>query len=153
MMDWLAQMLGLPDHFCFSSGKTGGGVIYGGASEATMVGLMCARFQMLKAHGLDNNMSDEDDAKAEAKYAVLNRLVAYTSTQAHSSVEKAALLNSTRIRILPTDENLGLDVHALRGQIDADKRKGLIPCIVIATLGSTNACAFDNLQTIGKICM
>ena len=153
MMDWLAQMLGLPDQFCFSSEMGGGGVIQGTASESTLIAMLCARSQTLRAKGLDPKMSGDDADNVDAKYDVMNRLVAYTSTQAHSSVEKAALLSATRIRFLPTDPELGLDPQALRDQIKADKRKGLIPFILIATLGTTNTCAFDNLQNIGPICM
>ncbi len=84
----------------------------------------------------------------------MSRLVAYTSSQAHSSVQKAAMLSATRIRLLPVDEanGLSLDADVLAKTIEQDRRKGLIPFIVIATLGTTNTCAFDNLQTIGPVC-
>ncbi|XP_017488202.1 PREDICTED: aromatic-L-amino-acid decarboxylase-like [Rhagoletis zephyria] len=153
MMDWLAQMLALPEHFCFSSGQ-GGGVIQGTASESTLIALLCARVQLLKERGLQHKVTDADDEGNEAKYEVMSRLVAYTSSQAHSSVQKAAMLSATRIRLLPVDEanGLSLDADVLAKTIEQDRRKGLIPFIVIATLGTTNTCAFDNLQTIGPVC-
>jgi glutamate/tyrosine decarboxylase-like PLP-dependent enzyme len=63
-------------------------------------------------------------------------LVCYCSEQAHSSVEKAALIAITRIRLLPTDENLSLRGETLRKAIEQDKKDGLIPFYVCATLGS-----------------
>lgn len=150
MMDWLAHMLGLPEQFCFASGK-GGGVIQGTASESTLNAMLVARCEVLRNHGFDHKVV-ADDEQNDAKYSLMSRLVAYTSSQAHSSVEKAALLSATRTRMMPTDADLAMDGDALQAQIEADKRKGLIPFIVIATLGTTNTCAFDNLRTIGQIC-
>ena len=98
MMDWLAQMLGLPHQFCFSSGLGGGGVIQATASESTLIAMLCARCQVLRSQGLDHKIEEED---CEARYAAMSRLVAYTGAQAHSSVERAALLSATRIRIVP----------------------------------------------------
>ncbi|WP_282440290.1 pyridoxal-dependent decarboxylase [Brasilonema sp. UFV-L1] len=66
VLDWLVDMLGLPEQF--KSSQAGGGVIQDSASSATLVGLLAAR---------------------EQKTADINKLVAYTSTQAHSSMEKA----------------------------------------------------------------
>jgi len=150
MMDWLAQMLGLPEDFCFGSGK-GGGVIQATASESTLIAMLCARCETMRLAGFDHKIVD--DETSEVKYGLLSRLVAYTSSQAHSSVEKAALLSATRIRIVPTEQELSMDVSALRTMLETDRNKGLIPFIVIATLGTTNTCAFDDLRAIGDICM
>lgn len=99
-------------------------------------------------------MTDDDDEGNDAKYEVMSRLVAYTSSQAHSSVQKAAMLSATRIRLMSVKEEDGFAMHAeaLEEQIKQDRNKGLIPLIVVATLGTTNTCAFDDLQTIGRIC-
>ncbi|KAJ6223277.1 hypothetical protein RDWZM_001822 [Blomia tropicalis] len=146
MMDWFAQMLGLPDHFCFGSGKGGGGVIQSTASESTLIAMLCSRCEVLQDRGVDHKVEDE------AKYDILSRLVAYTSCQSHSSVEKASLLSATRLRMIASNEQMGMDVNALRSQILVDRNHGLIPFIVIATLGTTNTCAFDDLQSIGILC-
>lgn len=151
MMDWLAQMLGLPDHFWFKSGKGGGGVIQTTASESTLIALLGARTRVLNQRGLDNKVCDDENVN-DARYNLMSRLIAYTSSQSHSSVEKAAMLSATRIRALPTNSDLGLDARALKRQIEADKARNQIPFIVIATLGTTNTCAFDNLEEIGQIC-
>ncbi len=138
MMDWLARMLELPQHFLFSSGGKGGGVIQGTASEATFVALLGARSRIM---ALKKNESE-----------LLSKLVAYTSDQSHSSVERAGLLGAVKMKLLPTDENLSLRGTTLLNEINKDKAKGLIPFFVVATLGTTNTCSFDNLIEIGKVC-
>lgn len=79
----------------------------------------------------------------------------YSSAQAHSSVEKAALLASVIIRkVEPTanDENdLGLDGLALEKAILKDLECGLIPFYVCATLGTTSSLEFDKLDELGLI--
>src|ERR1700735_5726213 len=72
VMDWLVKMLGLPDAF-LSSGS-GGGVIQDSASSSSLSAILAARE---RATGFRSN---EDGCREE--------LIAYTSTQAHSSIEK-----------------------------------------------------------------
>src|SRR6202007_454279 len=74
VLDWLVPMLGLPEKFL--SGSQGGGVIQDTASSASLCAMLAARERATK---FQSNHSGCD-----------GRLVAYTSTQAHSSIEKAA---------------------------------------------------------------
>src|SRR5437762_4113237 len=74
MLDWLTKALDLPEKF-LSSGS-GGGVIQDTASSATLCALLAARE---RATNFESNRRGAREA-----------LVAYTSAQAHSSVEKAA---------------------------------------------------------------
>ena len=137
-MDWLGRMLHLPDFFLFSNQSKGGGVIQGTASEATLVSMLSARSKMIREH----NNNDR----------ILSKLVAYASEQSHSSISKAALLAAVRMRLLRADNNLSLRGSALQKAIEEDKEKGFIPFFVVATLGTTNTCSFDNLKEIGEIC-
>lgn len=146
MMDWLGKMIGLPDQFLFSgkseNGK-GGGVIQGTASEATLVTLLAARNKGLA--GFDSSSFNE------TRESAMTKLVAYASIQSHSSVERAGLLGGVKIRLLPADENLSLRGDTLESAILEDKRKGLIPFFVVATLGTTSTCAFDRLDEVGVV--
>jgi histidine decarboxylase len=90
--------------------------------------------------------------KYKEKSEINGRLVCYCSDQAHSSVEKSALVAITRLRLIPSDDNLCMRGSALKKAIEQDKKDGLIPFFVCATLGTTGACAFDNLEEIGPIC-
>ena len=138
MMDWLGKLLKLPEHFIFSSGGSGGGVIQNSASDTTFIALLTARSRHVgtKLEYIDN----------------ITKLVAYSSTQAHSSVERAALLGGVKIRMLEPDEKFSLRGETLRKAIEEDKANGLIPFYVVATLGTTASCAFDDIKEIGPVC-
>lgn len=82
----------------------------------------------------------------------LEKMVAYCSAQAHSSVERAGMLAGVRMRLLQPDENFSLRGETLKAAIEEDKAKGLIPICCVGTLGTTNSCSFDNIQELGPIC-
>ncbi|MBI4763437.1 MAG: aspartate aminotransferase family protein [Deltaproteobacteria bacterium] len=139
VLDWLADMLDLPEKFK-SSGK-GGGVIQDTASSASLSALLAARE---KATGFQTNQKGCD-----------GRLVAYTSTQAHSSIEKAvkiAGLGLKNLRLIAVDDRFAMQPAALSLQIGQDRQAGLIPCFVSATVGTTSSNALDPLPEIGRIC-
>ncbi|XP_076454706.1 aromatic-L-amino-acid decarboxylase-like [Babylonia areolata] len=144
MMDWLGQMLNLPPSFLFSGPGNGGGVIQGTASEATLMCLLSARTLFFKK---------EREKNPELTMGQLvDSLVAYSSDQAHSSVERAGLIGAVRMRKLETDEKGSLRGATLQAAILEDKAKGLVPFFVCGTLGSTTSCAFDNLKELGPVC-
>jgi aromatic-L-amino-acid decarboxylase len=139
VLDWLADMLGLPDKF--KSNGAGGGVIQDTASSATLSALLAARERATEYQSNENGCN--------------GRLVAYASTQAHSSVEKAvkiAGLGRKNLRLIDVDESFALRPDALAKQIEADKKNGLVPCFVCATIGTTSSNAIDPLLDIGRIC-
>lgn len=82
----------------------------------------------------------------------LPQLIAYASKEAHSSVEKAAKMALVKLRIIEADERGRMRVDLLRQAIQNDANAGLTPFFVVATVGTTGACAFDNLTEIGKVC-
>jgi aromatic-L-amino-acid decarboxylase len=139
VMDWMVDLLALPERFK-STGR-GGGVIQDSASSATLTALLAARE---RATGWAGNERGLD-----------GRLVAYTSTQAHSSVEKAvkiAGLGRQNLRQIEVDEKFAMRPDHLAAQIQADRQAGLLPCFVSATVGTTSSNAIDPLPAIGQIC-
>lgn len=118
-MNWLGKMVGLPDSFLHSKSGKGGGVIQTTASEATLVCLLAGRTKAIRK--FHEHTQGYQDAEINA------RLVAYCSDQAHSSVEKAALIGLVRMRFIEADENLSLRGEALREAIEEDIKSGLIP--------------------------
>ncbi|XP_049637400.1 histidine decarboxylase isoform X2 [Suncus etruscus] len=145
VMDWLAKMLGLPEHFLHHHPSSqGGGVLQSTVSESTLIALLAAR---------KNKILQMKSSEPEADESILNaRLVAYTSDQAHSSVEKAGLIALVKMRFLPVDDNFSLRGETLQRAIEEDKARGLVPVFVCATLGTTGVCAFDCLAELGPIC-
>lgn len=118
-MNWLGKMIGLPDDFLHTKDGDGGGVIQTTASEATLVCLLAGRTKAIRK--FHEHTSGFQDAEINA------RLVAYCSDQAHSSVEKAALIGLVRMRFIEADENLSLRGMALQEAIEEDLANGLIP--------------------------
>jgi aromatic-L-amino-acid decarboxylase len=139
VLDWLVGMLGLPEKFLSTS--TGGGVIQDTASSASLCALLAGRE---RATNFASNRRGCD-----------GKLVAYTSSQAHSSIEKdvrIAGLGLDNLRLIAVDENFAMDARALAQQIEDDRRAGLVPCFVCATIGTTSSNAIDPLPEIGRIC-
>jgi aromatic-L-amino-acid decarboxylase len=139
MLDWLVRLLGLPERF-LSSGA-GGGVIQDTASSATLCALLAARE---RATGFTSN----DDG-------VPPGLTAYTSAEAHSSIEKAAGIagiGRKHLRRVEVDERFAMRPDALANAIAADRRAGRTPFFVCATLGTTGSTAIDPVPAIAEIC-
>jgi aromatic-L-amino-acid decarboxylase len=139
VLEWLAEMLGLPT--TFTSAGRGGGVIQDTASSASLCALLAARE---RATGYGSNERGCD-----------GRLVAYASTQTHSSVEKGvkiAGLGRANLRQIEVDDTFAMRPEALARQIREDRQAGLVPCFVCATVGTTSSNAIDPLPEIGRIC-
>jgi aromatic-L-amino-acid decarboxylase len=139
VMDWFVDLLGLPEKFRSSS--TGGGVIQDSASSAALCALLAARE---KVSGYVTNHRGCDRS-----------LVAYASSQVHSSVEKAvrvAGLGSDNLRLIDVDEGYALRPELLEQAILADKAAGLRPCYAVATVATTSSNALDPVRAIGEIC-
>lgn len=139
MLDWVADMLDLPEKF--KSSSSGGGVIQDSASSASLVALLAARE---RATGFASN-----------EQGLSERLVAYASTQAHSSIEKAvkiAGLGRQNLRLIDVDETYAMRADALAEQIRKDRSAGYKPAFACATVGTTSSNALDPLAEIGRIC-
>ncbi|MBB5825332.1 pyridoxal-dependent decarboxylase [Micromonospora carbonacea] len=140
MLDWLAGLLGLPERF--RSTGPGGGVIQDSASSATLVATLAA---LHRASG-----------GRWREVGVDRRYRAYTSTEGHSSIEKAARiagLGRDGVRMVAVDPGtLAMDPDALRTAIRADLAAGDVPAIVVATIGTTSTTAVDPVPQIGAIC-
>ncbi|HNB53517.1 MAG TPA: pyridoxal-dependent decarboxylase, partial [Anaerolineales bacterium] len=135
ILDWLVDMLGLPQKF------KGNGVLQDTASSASLTALLAARERAT------NFMSNKNGCDG--------KLTAYTSTQTHSSVEKAmgiAGMGRANLRLIPTDENFAMRVDALAARVAEDRAAGLTPCFVTATIGTTSSNALDPIRAIGEFC-
>ena len=127
VLDWLAELLGLPGHF------RGNGVIQDSASSATLCALLAAR------------------QRASRDGVPYERLTGYTSSHAHSSVEKAwriAGLPPAHLRVVEVDAAYALRPGALRALVEADVDAGLTPAYVVATAGTTSSLAFDPVAAV-----
>jgi len=139
VLDWVVELLGLPERF--RSTSAGGGVIQESASSAALCAVVAARERTTQGQ---SNLKGADGS-----------LVAYISTQTHSSIEKAvriAGLGSDNLRMIDVDENFAMRPDLLAEAIAADRAAGRRPCFVCATVGTTATTAIDPVREIGKIC-
>lgn len=141
-LEWFAKAIHLPEGFYTG---TGGGVMQGSASVGVLICLMTARDRAIRQLKQDTDGDIHDSV-------FLSQLVVYTSSMAHSSIEKAAKMALVKLRIVDVDSHGRMDIGALREAIQKDKDAGLTPFFVVATVGTTAACSFDNIKEIGQVC-
>jgi len=136
VMDWLRQMIGLPEGFV--------GVIQDTASTATLVALLTARERVTGGR-----------AGAQGLAAAGAPLTVYASREAHSSIDKAVKLAGYGLDLLrhvETDEAWALRPEALAQALETDRAAGLRPACVVASVGTTSSTAIDPLRPIAELC-
>ncbi|VVD03552.1 unnamed protein product, partial [Leptidea sinapis] len=102
------------------------GFSWGSASDCVFVVMLAARAAAIKY--LKKKHPTTDDG------LLLSKLVAYASKEAHSCVEKAAMMSFVKLRAM-----------------EQDVEAGFFPFFVSTTLGTTSCCSFDNLPEIGPV--
>jgi aromatic-L-amino-acid decarboxylase len=133
VLDWLVDLLGLPQTWKTAVGP-GGGVIQMSASDCTHVAHVVAR-----RLAVDRGAATDD-------------VVAYSSSQAHSSIEKGARVAGIRhVRLIEVDEAFALRPDALAEAIERDRDAGLAPAIVTSAIGTTATAAVDPVEAIAAI--
>ncbi|CUR57647.1 PLP-dependent enzyme, glutamate decarboxylase [metagenome] len=142
VLDWLAEALGLPDAFLNQGGGPGGGVIQDTASTATFTAVLAA---LHRATG----------GAARSAGLEQGRHAIYGSSQAHSSLLKAAMmsgLGESAVRTIEVDPlTQAMSVDALRAAIAVDREAGVVPLMIQAAVGTTSTGAFDPVPEIGVI--
>jgi len=136
-LDWLRQMMGL------DAGLTG--IIYDTASVSSMHAIAAAR-EGVEMRIREEGMSGRKD---------LPLLRVYASEQAHSSIDKGIItlgLGQKSLRKIPTDSEFRMDPRALAEAIEQDKRNGIVPFCVVATVGTTSTSSIDPVPAIVEVC-
>ena len=151
VLDWLVELLGLPDRF--RSTAQGGGVIQDTASSSTLTALLAARERAsagaVNEHGV-GRVPEHGPGHDSGR-----RLTVYTSRHAHSSIEKGvkiAGLGRKNLRLVDADARHAMRVDALEAAIAADRAAGAAPVMVCATVGTTSSGAIDPVRAIGEVC-
>ncbi len=133
VLEWLRQMLGLPEGMS--------GVIQDTASTATLCALLTAREAATRFQGNERGAREP--------------MAVYASEEAHSSVEKGvgiAGYGREYLRRIPTDERFAMVPEELERAVMNDKKAGVQPACVVATVGTTSSAAVDPLEEIGSFC-
>jgi aromatic-L-amino-acid decarboxylase len=140
VLDWLAELLGLPARF--RSDGAGGGVIQSTASDAVLCALLAG------LHRASAGRTEREGVGAA-------RFTAYTSGQSHSSVEKAcrvAGLGSDALRKVDVDPvTLAARPEHLRELVERDVADGCTPAFVVASVGATGTGAIDPVAELAAV--
>jgi glutamate/tyrosine decarboxylase-like PLP-dependent enzyme len=131
---WIAEILGLP--------STAEGILTSGGSMANLTALAAARRAVAP--------EVRDDG-----FAGTPSIVVYASDQVHNCVDKAVDLlgiGRRQLRRIPTDDRFRVRTDALREAIDADRKAGLQPTIVVGNAGTVNTGAIDPLEELADLC-
>src|SRR5688572_17794164 len=137
VLDWLRQMMGLPEHF--------EGIIYDTASVSTMHAIAAAR-ERANLDIREKGMSGRDD---------LPLLRVYCSEHVHSSIDKSVItlgLGTRSLRKIAVNERFEMRADALADAIEGDIDAGHVPICVIPTIGTTSSTSVDPVDAVADIC-
>jgi len=136
VVGWFRDLLGLP--------REAKGLLVSGGSMATLTALAVARHVRcgvnVRADGLRG---------AEQPFSF------YLSAESHGCVRKAIELlgfGSASIRTIPIDDDYQMNLAALDAALAADRANHITPIAVVASAGTTNTGAIDDLAAIAGIC-
>lgn len=135
VVNWCKQIVGFP-------GSASGTLVSGG-SMANFIGLAVAR-----------NAKAGVDVREHGVAAIETPLRFYASDQVHSCHRKAveALgLGNRALRRVPSDREFRIDLAALRAAIDEDRAEGFRPACIIASAGTVNTGAIDDLRALADL--
>ena len=124
---WFAQMTGLP--------TTARGVLTSGGSMANFTAVVTARTTKLPENFLNG--------------------VLYVSDQAHHSLAKAARMAgfpASAVRTIPSDERWCMRLDDLVAAVAGDRAAGRTPFMVVASAGTANTGAVDDLPELARLC-
>lgn len=135
VINWMKAMIGFP--------ADASGLLVSGGSMANILGLAIARNARA---GFDVQELGLHDAP---------QLVIYASTEVHSCNLKGTQLlglGTQGLRKIPVQPDYTVDLGALAAAIAQDKAAGRRPVCVIASAGTVNTGAVDDLEAIADLC-
>jgi aromatic-L-amino-acid decarboxylase len=138
VVGWLRRMLGLPEAF--------DGMFTDTASVSSLLSLVAARHAVPGLDSHEEGLAGRGD---------LPRLRLYASTEAHSSIEKAAIVvgvGRAGVRRIPADDDYRMRADALQEAIVEDRARGWRPFCVVGTLGTTSSTSIDPAEALAAIC-
>jgi aromatic-L-amino-acid/L-tryptophan decarboxylase len=140
VVDWFAELLGMPDHF--RTDNVGGGVIQDSASSASLLAILAA------LHRVSGGAISQEGLTA--------RHTLYVSSETHSALAKGARIagvGADNVRVVGVDQKtLAMDAAALDRMLTEDRAAGAVPVLVCATVGTTSTSAVDPVRAIGEVC-
>jgi glutamate/tyrosine decarboxylase-like PLP-dependent enzyme len=131
---WLRELFGFPESTT--------GLFVTGTSMANFVAVLVARTAAL------------GPGVRRSGLPAAPRLTAYTSTAAHGCIAQAMELcglGADALRMVPTNKRHQIDIGTLRRTIDADRRAGFTPFLVVGTAGTVDIGGIDDLSALAEL--
>jgi aromatic-L-amino-acid decarboxylase len=138
VVDWLRQMLGLPEEY--------DGMLTDTASVSSLLSLVAARQAAPGLRAREEGLAGRPE---------IGRLRMYASVEAHSSIEKAAIVigvGKAGVRRIAADGEFRMIPEELSRAIAEDREAGWLPFCVVATLGTTSSTSMDPAAALAEIC-
>jgi aromatic-L-amino-acid/L-tryptophan decarboxylase len=136
VVDWVRRMFGFP--------VGASGLFVTGTSMANLMAVLVARTSALGKGARQHGIGEQGA-----------RLTAYTSKAAHGCITRAmeiAGLGSDALRCIAVDDSHRIDIETLRRQIARDRAIGLKPFLVVASAGTVDIGAIDDLESVAALC-
>jgi glutamate/tyrosine decarboxylase-like PLP-dependent enzyme len=136
IVEWMRELFGFP--------QGASGIFVTGTSMANLMAVLVARTSALGGAVRQSGVAGEGAS-----------LRAYASKAAHGCIAKAmdiAGLGSEALRCVAADSSHRVDVAALRDHILCDRNAGLRPFLVVASAGTVDIGAIDDLAAIAALC-
>ncbi|WGD55492.1 aspartate aminotransferase family protein [Bradyrhizobium sp. CB1650] len=136
IVDWMRRLFAFPE--------SASGIFVTGTSMANLMAVLVARSSALgtlaRQHGIGNDGA---------------LLTAYTSKSAHGCISRAmdiAGLGTDALRKIDVDGDHRIDIAALRAQVAIDREVGFKPFLVVASAGTVDIGAIDDLKALATLC-
>ena len=137
VLNWMKEVVGLP--------TDASGLLVSGGSMANLVGLTIAR-----------NTLAGGDLRKNGLQSLDRKLTVYASTEVHSCNQKAVELlglGSDSLRKISVNDDYTINLQKLESKIVEDIQSGYQPICIIATPGTVNTGAIDDLNAIADLCL
>jgi len=132
---WMQTIFGFPE--------SASGLFVTGTSMANLIGVLIAR-----------NVALGFEARCGGVAASPRRLAAYASAAAHTCIARAmdfSGIGSDALRLIPAPPGRGMDLAELERAIEADRRAGFTPFLLVGTAGTVDTGAIDDLNALADL--
>lgn len=135
VLEWLLRISGLPEN--------ASAILTTGTSQATILALSAARTLLFGAHVRQIGIRS------------LPQISVYIRSGTHSCIAQAldAMGHGSEVlRVVAVDDDLRMDVSALKEAVVEDRAEGRLPMAVVGTAGAVNTGAFDPINDLADFC-
>ena len=146
LIDWLRQKAGY--------GEGTSGVFTSGGTQSNLMGILLARDWAIASHWKNEDGSEWSVQRDGIPADAMKKVKVICSENAHFSVQKNMAMMGMGFQsvvTVPSNANAQMDVAALEQTLAQLKTEGKIAACIVATAGTTDAGAIDDLKAIRKL--